>query len=208
MRNNKKDELKEKIIDAARQKFFSDGFFKTSIDEIAREFHISKKSIYMYFKSKDDLLTIVVKDFAGKVTEEIIQIMKNDKNSVEKLIDVLMSIQNSMRSISLKYLEDIRKHRPKLWNYIENFRRENLEKIVQQTIQNGKKEGLFEDVDPEIVFRIFYGAVNNVLIPDFLISHPVSKDDAIRQTFDILLNGILTSEGKKVYKRFRKEKQK
>lgn len=208
MRNSQKDELREKIIDAARQKFFSEGFFKTCIDEIASEFHISKKSIYKYFKSKDDLLTTVVKDFAGKVTEEIIQIMKNDKNSVEKLIDVLMLIQNSMRTISLKYLEDIRKHKPKLWNYIENFRRENLENIVQQTIQNGKKEGFFEDVDPEIVFRIFYGAVNSVLMPDFLISHPISKDDAIRQTFDILLNGILTSEGKKVYKRFRKEKQK
>lgn len=208
MRNSQRDELREKIIDAARQKFFSDGFVKTSIDEIARDFHISKKSIYKYFKSKDDLLTTVVKDFAGKVTEEIIRIMENDKNSVEKLIDVLMLIQNSMRSISLKYFEDIRKHKPKLLNYIENFRKENLEKIVNLTIQKGKEEGFFEDVDPEIVFRIFYGAVNNVLIPDFLISHPVSKDDAVKKTFDILLNGILTSEGKKVYKRFRKEKQK
>lgn len=204
MRKNEKSPSKEKILEIARQKFFSDGFIKTSIDEIAREYHISKKTIYKYFKSKDDLLTSVVKDFTGRITDEIIDVMKSNKNSIEKLIDVLNLIQSSIRQFSLRYIDEIQKHKPRLWNYIEKFRKENLEKIVHQTINSGKKEGLFNDVNPDIVFRIFYGAVRNVVSPEFLIASPISADEAINETFEILLNGVLTSEGKKLYKKQKK----
>jgi AcrR family transcriptional regulator len=206
MRRTEDTLSKEKILEIARQKFFSDGFVKTSIDEIARDYHISKKTIYKYFKSKDELLNSVVKDFTSKVTEQIIEIMKSDKNSIDKLIDVLNLIQTSIRQLSLRYIDDIQKHKPKLWNYIERFRKENLERIVHQTIENGKKEGLFNDVNPDIVFRIFYGAVRNVVNPEFLMSSPISVDDAINETFEILLNGVLTNEGKKLYKKQKKGK--
>lgn len=116
---------------------------KTSIDEISREYHISKKTIYKYFKSKDDLLNQVVKDFTSQVTNSIIDIMQSNKNSIDKLIDVLNLIQNNMKQFSLRYLDDIQKHKPKLWNYIEKFRKENLEKIVYQTIEAGKKGRTF-----------------------------------------------------------------
>jgi len=204
MRKNDDQVTKEKILEIARQKFFQDGFVKTSIDEIAREYHISKKTIYKHFKSKDDLLTGVVKDFTARVTNSIIEIMKSKKNSIEKLIDVLNLIQNSIRQFSFRYIDDIQKHKPKLWNYIEKFRKENLEKIVYQTIEEGKKEGLFNDVNPDIVFRIFYGAVRNVISPNFLITSPISRDEAIDETFEILLNGVLTNEGKKLYKKQKK----
>ncbi|MCR4418507.1 MAG: TetR/AcrR family transcriptional regulator [Ignavibacteria bacterium] len=204
MRKNDNSISREKILEIARYKFFTDGFFKTSIDEIAREYHISKKTIYKHFKSKDDLLTSVVKKFTGEVTDSIIEIMKSDKNSIEKLLNVLNLIQNSIRQFSLRYVDDIQKHKPKLWNYIEKFRKENLEKIVYQTIEAGKKEGLFNDVNPDIVFRIFYGAVRNVLNPEFLITSPISRDEALNETFEILLNGVLTNEGKKLYKKQKK----
>lgn len=204
MRNKDDKITREKIIEIARQKFFADGFVKTSIDEIAREYHISKKTIYKHFKSKDDLLTSIVKDFTGKVTNSIIELMKTKKNSIEKLIDVLNLIQSSIRQFSVRYIDDIQKHKPKLWNYIEKFRKENLEMVVYQTIEEGKKEGLFNDVNPDIVFRIFYGAVRNVISPDFLITSPISRDDAIDETFEILLNGVLTDEGKKLYKKQKK----
>lgn len=204
MRKKQVEPSKERILEIARQKFFTDGFFKTSIDELARDYHISKKTIYKHFKSKDELLASVIKDFTSKITNSIIEIMDTDKNSIEKLIDVLNLIQNSMKQLSLKYIDDIQKHKPKLWNYIEKFRKENLEKIVHQTIMEGMKEGLFEDVDPVIVFRIFYGAVRNVLVPEFLINNPISSEEAVKKTFDILLNGILTNEGRKLYKRQQK----
>ncbi|MCX8056047.1 MAG: TetR/AcrR family transcriptional regulator [Ignavibacteria bacterium] len=201
MKKSNNSVTRERIIEIARHKFFTEGFVKTSIDEIAREYHISKKTIYSHFKSKDELLNHVVKDFIAKTTDTIIEIMKSDKNSIQKLIDVLNLIQHNMRQMNLKYINDIKNHKPKLWNYFEKFRKENLEKIVYQTIENGKKENLFEEINPEIVFRVFYGAVRNILVPEFLMSTPISSDEAIKKTFDILLNGILTDQGRKIYKR-------
>ncbi len=197
---------KERIISIAREKFFSEGILKTSIDEISREYHISKKTIYKYFKSKDDLLNQVIKNFTAEITSKIIEIMGSNENSIEKLMAVLNLVQSSLKQISIKYINDIQKHKPKLWNYIEKFRKENLEKVVFQTIENGKQEGLFESVDPEIVFRVFYGAIRNVIVPEYLISNPVSSSEAVQKTFDILLNGILTNNGRKLYRRQKKVK--
>ncbi len=204
MKSTKNNETKKKILLLARKKFFADGFLKTSMDELASEFHISKKTIYKHFKSKDDLLFQVVQDFTQTVTDKIFEIMKLEDNPVVKLVNSLFLLQNTLQQMSLKYLNEIQKHKPKLLNYMEKFRRENLEKVIYQTIQEGKKKGIFNSINPELTFQIFYGAIVNVIATDFLIKHPITIDDAIDQTFDILLNGILTSEGRKTYKRLKR----
>ncbi|MBK7254925.1 MAG: helix-turn-helix transcriptional regulator, partial [Ignavibacteria bacterium] len=52
----KATEEKEKILNYSRNKFHREGFYKTSMDEISSELHISKKTIYKYFSSKEKLL--------------------------------------------------------------------------------------------------------------------------------------------------------
>lgn len=206
MRSKRTNDTKKKIIQIARRKFFAEGFVKTSIDELASEFHISKKTIYKYFKSKDDLLFHVIQDFTKTVTERIVEIMNLDDNPIIKLINVLSLVQNTLQQMSLKYLDEIQKQKPKLLHYIEKFRKENLEKVIYQTIKEGKNQGLFNNINPELTFQIFYGAIINVMTPEFLIKNPITIDDAIDETFEMLLNGILTSEGRKVYKRLKRGK--
>jgi len=56
-------EEQNKIIELTEEKFFRDGFYKTTMDEVASELKMSKKTIYKFFPSKDDLVTAIARHF-------------------------------------------------------------------------------------------------------------------------------------------------
>ena len=83
-------EEEKKIISYATNEFLENGFYKTSMDQLAKGMQISKKTIYKFFPSKYSLLEIVLSTFQKKVKSELESIVDSDKNLVEKLTLVLL----------------------------------------------------------------------------------------------------------------------
>jgi len=80
------NEEKEKIISFASQKFIREGFYKTTMDEIASEMRMSKKTIYKNFSSKEELVKAVAKNFFDENVSKIDEVLKIQCNAVEKLV--------------------------------------------------------------------------------------------------------------------------
>ena len=82
---NDEDSTRERILSHASERFFRDGFARVSVDEIATELAISKKTIYKYFDSKDDLVARVVERRMGEVRRRVVSVIDTDRNFIEKL---------------------------------------------------------------------------------------------------------------------------
>lgn len=80
---------REKILKYAEEKFSKEGFFKISMDEIAREMQISKKTIYKYFFSKEKLVEAIVDDVISYINLEINNIIESDESVVTKFVKIL-----------------------------------------------------------------------------------------------------------------------
>ncbi|MCF8243257.1 MAG: TetR/AcrR family transcriptional regulator [Melioribacteraceae bacterium] len=194
----------DKIINHATDKFLSEGFLKITMDDIARELKMSKKTIYKYFSSKDALLEATINRFQTNIKQNLESYVSADIDTVQKLIlfsDMIFSITVK---ISGKWLKDIRT-RPEYWRKIDSFREkvffENFSKIVEQ----GKKEQVIVDKPSRIILTIMIAAISGVINPDFLFNNNFSIRTAGEQTLDILLSGILTKKGKKIYKKHKQE---
>jgi len=192
-------EEQNKIIEQTEEKFFRDGFYKTTMDEIASELRISKKTIYKFFPSKDDLVKAIAKYFMNRLKNTILPALNSDKNAIEKLGDLINILAKVSEKISAARMEELKRHYPSLWNEIDSFRTEMMFGNITKVIEQGKKEGLFVDYPTNIIMNVLVASVRTIVNPDFILNNNFSIIEAARFAFRIVITGILTDKGKKEF---------
>jgi len=201
----KPKEEKQRILKLANELFYRDGLYKTSMDEVASELKISKKTIYKYFDSKYDLIKestrAMLKDSIKKVDETI----GGKVDLATKLAQLMENYSSEVCMVSEKWIKDMRTHYPEIWKEIEDFRNEKIYEIAKKLIMQGKKEKIIADYPPELIVESYASTIRAIVNPQFLLNCKCSMRDAIKFVFDIQLNGILTAKGRIKYNEGKKK---
>lgn len=187
-----------KILFFAQDKFFRDGFYKISMDEIARELQMSKSTLYKHFPSKTDIVRESILSLASGVRENITSIIASEKNAVEKFLSIIKILTETITRFSDKWMSDLQHHAPDVWIQIDTLRKKLMYENISKIIIQGQKEGSIHKYPPEIIITTFTGAIRAVVNPQFLINVRMSYNDAVQYSFKILLNGMLTEKGKNI----------
>ena len=188
-----------KIIEQIEEKLFKEGFYKTTMDDVASELGMSKKTIYKFFPSKDDLVMAIAKHFMNSMKNKIVPALNSDKNAIEKLSELINILAKASEKVSPKRMDEIRKYFPNLWNEIDSFRTKMMFGNITKVIDQGKKEGLFIDYPTNIVMNVLVASVRNIVNPDFILNNNFSIIEAARYAFRIIIGGIVTDKGKKIF---------
>ncbi len=199
---------KEKIANYSKELFFKSGFYKITMDEIACGLRISKKTIYKYFPSKKYLLEFVLKSFMKGTKSRILKNISEQENAIMKIKALTEIIAELSLKLNQKMLYDLQKHMPELWEEVENFRGELIRNIWEDIINQGKEEGFIIDKPNDIIITVIISAIRSIINPTFLLHHNYSMNEAFKITFDMLIQGLLTTEGIKVYNKIQKENKK
>ena len=188
-----------KIIEQLEDKLFKEGFYKTTMDDVASELGMSKKTIYKFFPSKDDLVMAIAKHFMNSMKNKIVPALNSDKNAIEKLAELISILAKASEKISPNRMDEIRKYFPNLWNEIDSFRTKMMFGNITKVIDQGKAEGLFIDYPTSIIMNVLVASVRNIVNPDFILNHNFSIIEAARFAFKIVIGGIVTDKGKKIF---------
>jgi AcrR family transcriptional regulator len=197
---------RDKILQTASQVFFSRGFYKIPVDDIASILKMSKKTIYKYFPTKEDLIREVACLFINTHSSNISNIIKHDYNAVEKLFYVFKYLGNMLINVNEQWFSDIHTQHPEIWAEIEVFRSGFMTQNISKILEQGKKEGYILDYPSHIMINIFIASVRGIINPVFIINNKIPAFKALQSTLDILMNGILTVRGKNLMKKLKMEK--
>ena len=192
-------EEKIKIIEQSEEKLFRDGFYKTTMDDVASELRMSKKTIYKFFPSKEELIMAIAKHFMNRLKSKIIPALNSNKNAIEKLGELIQILAGVSERISTKRMEEMKRHFPSLWSEIDNFRTEMMFGNITRVIEQGKAEGLFIDYPTSIIMNMLVISVRTIVNPDFILNNNFSIIEAARFAFKIIIGGIVTEKGRKVF---------
>ncbi len=188
-----------KIIEHCSNKFFRDGFYYVTVDQIASELRISKKTIYKYFTSKDNLVEAVTDNLMNTVSSRIESVVNTNAESLTKAIMMFDVMSSVILKFSENWLRDIQIHMPDLWKKIDEFRTQRAYLVLGSIINQGQKEGMIIDKPSELIIHLFVNSIRSVVNPDFLFYQKLNYKEALHHTFEILFNGILTAKGKKQF---------
>jgi AcrR family transcriptional regulator len=189
------DEIR--IIEAATDRFMDAGLYKVTMDEIASDLRMSKKTVYKFFPSKEDLLKAIVHTMLRRVESEVQSITSSEIPFEDKFISILTLVGKILRRLSRPFMTDLQRFAPGLWKEIETFRREKVFSKIQQIFRQAKKEGVFrEDLDPDLFFLVLTTAMQGIMNPQVLSQQPFSAEEAFKGIFRILYEGALTEEAR------------
>lgn len=192
-------EEKEKILIAADKLFRENGLYKTSMDELAALLQISKKTIYKYFPSKENLIKEIIKYWLNASTKRIDKIIRSKTDVVTKFVNILNDYSCEFSNMSEKSIRDFQVHYPDVWKSVEKFRAEKIIFFAKKLFKQGYKEKYISNIPVEIVIASYSASVMSVANPTFLIENNFSMSEALKYVFEMELNGILTDKGRKKY---------
>jgi AcrR family transcriptional regulator len=175
------------------------------MDEIARELQMSKKTIYKYFPSKEKLVEEISEDFINCASFDVNCIINARENVVVKFVKLLNMYSSRMMHHSEKWYRDLQLHTPHIWHKVDNFRTERILTIIKILLEQGKKEKLIEPYPTEIIITAFISTIRAIVNPDFILKNKFSMQEAFKFTFEMLMNGILTKQGKEKYQKTKEQ---
>lgn len=192
-----------RILEFCENYFMKYGFQKTTMDEIAKELRISKKTIYKHFSSKSDLVRAVFIRIRNDLSGQIETIVNGEGNAVIKLHMISQLFYKRIASISNKWLNDLQIYAPDIWQEVEEFRRKLLQKNLTMLIDQGKSEGLISDYPTAIIIGVIISAIQGVVTPEFILHNNISLKSAGETVLDIVFSGLVTKKGRKLFKQYK-----
>lgn len=170
-KQREKESRSRQIQEIAAELFYKKGYAETSLDEIARRAEISKATIYLYFKSKDDLYYQIVEPALAELSRRLVGIADNREEpaeiTVRKIIDatrdVFFNDPGSYHLVSRYNAAEFKRLLPK--NRLDNLKslmRSNFHQM-EQAVQKGIDQGVFHDADAKLVSIILWNCFMGVI---------------------------------------------
>jgi len=169
------DELKDRIVLAFKEHFFHYGFKKTSVDDVAAELKISKKTIYSLFHSKSDIHAFVIHQLAKQKVNEIEKKIEQYKSSTEQLEQlVFIAIVNRREKIKARDISLIDAHEREMHF---NIFSEAFAKLFRKVIQQGMDTNEFRVGNIDIVLLYIGGIMRSSIdYMDENKEYPIEND--------------------------------
>ena len=175
------------------------GFSKVTMDDIARDLGMSKKTLYKFFPDKRTLLHQVVElSLVDLRTGLESRLRDSSKPFPVRLQGILTFVGQNMASIMNRaFLQDLQRFAPEEWQHIEEFRDKMIMTRFRRLIEQGVTAGYFHDgLDCQMVVLIYLSAIHNIINPEVLADLPFTSKQVFESIVRILLYGILTDEAR------------
>jgi AcrR family transcriptional regulator len=198
---NHEAEIKNRILAKADEMFQHYGFSKVTMEEIASNLGISKKTLYKSFSNKEHILKEIVHNVKCEV-ESFVETLIADKKIefMEKLTSFMNFLVKHSARFNTPMIQDLAKNHPQIWQEIQEFRKKKALKNFSKLLEEGIQKGIFrKDVNKEVIVLLYISAIHSLINPETLSLLPVSAEQVFDNILKIVFEGILSNDGKKKY---------
>ena len=194
----------ERIIQGGEELFLKAGVRSVTMDDIARNLGMSKKTIYQFFKDKNELVMALVKKKLQEDENQMSEIIRKSGNVIEEMINMMKCSEDIFSRINPIVIHDLQKYHQEAWRQFQNFKSEVLIHTLEELLAKGIKQGYIRpDIDVKIIARM---RVNQVELGFNTTIFPVSEFNIwkVQQQFHEHFNyGICTLKGYKLLNQYK-----
>lgn len=179
------------------------GIRSVTMDDVARQSSMSKKTIYQHFDKKDALVLAVTLDHFKREKAEFKEMEEVALDAVHELILVAQCLRKHVFKMNPSLLFDMQKYHRSSWDAYLNFKQEIVRGHISRNIERGKSQGYFRpEIDAEIMSLLRVEQVQMVFNPSIFPTDKFDFRSVQLQMLDHFINGILTDLGRKKYKEY------
>jgi len=196
-------DLRARILEQARVHLFAYGYSAFTMDELATELGMSKKTLYVHFAGKDAIIWAVLDAFAAEIRADAEALLANPGLSfAEKLRGFAQGQMERLARITPAVLRDLQRFAPELHRHVEELRNKNIPYVFGRFIEEGQIAGAVrDDISPALAGEFFLHAMQGMLQPATLRRLRVDPETAFEKGLRIFFGGLLTPNGQKEHEK-------
>ncbi len=193
---------KNRIMGKARELFYHLGITAVTMDQLADELGMSKKTLYQYFPSKEALLQEIIHAVTDQCDCYVGELMADKSMDFVQRLKHMMEYltKNIYSQWSTVLVSDMKRNWPEIWAKIMEFRRQRIFQDTAMLIHEGVENGVFrKDLDEKLVVHIWATAIQGLVTPDALNQMPYTASQVFDAIQKVFFEGLLTDSGRAKY---------
>ena len=193
----KMSEIKDKILSGAETLFLRYGFKSITMDDVARELGVSKKTLYQFFVDKNDLVHHCVEHYMDNMNNICNGVVADHSlDAVTVIFKITEQMNAVIRQLNPSSMFDLKKYFKTAWDKLESERKSFIKRTMMENLNQGKKEGLYKtELDAEITSDIYIYLIGYLTNPE---NHNGQAADLKTMHFELIkyhLRSICTPKG-------------
>jgi AcrR family transcriptional regulator len=193
----KDQSARAQIVAVARQHFMAHGFRGVTMDDLAGELGMSKKTFYAHFESKRALIEAVLREKLAHANADFERISSGGHGFPQIIHELLACVHHHTGEIQPSFVRDLSREAPEIFKLVEDERREMIRRHFGKIFADGRKRGTIrKDIAPELIIEILVGATQAVANPTKVHELNLTPKAVLSAIITIILEGVLTEKGR------------
>lgn len=194
---------KERILQKATDLFMRYGIRSITMDEIAAQLGMSKKTIYQFFTDKDEIVEAVVSMECKKNELECIEFRTNSENAVHAIFIAVKETEEMLSAMNPLIMYDLEKHHPKSFKRFKDFKYQFLYKEIKENLQRGINEELYRpEINIDIVAKHRIESAFMSFNQDLFPHNKYKMGDVLLEIAQLFLYSVTTIKGRKMIEKY------
>ncbi len=189
----------EEYVKKVCEMFKSYGIKSVTMDDVARELGISKKTLYQYFKDKSELVGIILQREFEQKAKEFSKAMDNKPNAIEEVFGYFKVQMELLVNHKPNFMYDLKKYYPM---HFEKFNKRKHSRMLDSILKNlkrGKKEGLYrKDLNEELITKMHIVRMESIMSSGLFSFEEIISPLFFSEAFKYHLFGIVSDKGREI----------
>ena len=185
------------ILETALGKFRKYGIRRVSMDDIASELRISKKTLYRHFANKETLVRAGVEQNLERIIPQVLAAFEQPGPAAARMLSIFHALGVIPQWMTVEFMSDLKSDYPHLWEEIDTRRHAvvlRVEALLEQAKVNGEID---PSIHPKVVTRILMAIIEHVLIPDVMAQSEFAPTDVFATLSTMFRDGIFKQPSRK-----------
>jgi AcrR family transcriptional regulator len=195
--------MKETIINRATSLFLTLGFKSVTMDDIANDLGMSKKTIYTYFENKTSLVEAGTTHLFKKITDGIKDIKRKSLDPITELHDIKIFLMNSLKGEKTSPYHQLQKYYPSIHKELKIKKFDFVLESTKKSLQKGVNQGLFrKKINLELISRLYFNGITGIRNPEIFPTELFNPVVLMESYSEYHLRAIVTKKGLEKLEKF------
>lgn len=195
------DKKKLDIIERSSLIYLKFGIKSVTMDDLASQLGISKKTLYKYFEDKNDLINTIILRTLNFEEKMCYKIQSNSENALEALIKISKMVTQRLNNVNPAIFYDLQKHHNEAWQILEKHKWDFVLNAISQNIKRGIQEGIYRnDLNIEVISRLYIATMDVIMNSEIYRWPEFQFHELFKEIMRFQFHGIINENGKNYLK--------
>jgi AcrR family transcriptional regulator len=194
----------DRILAAAGELFYRNGIKSITMDDIASNLGISKKTIYQFYPDKDSIVVAITDLELTDQTRQMDEMRNASVNAIDEIFKVMNCITGTFSRITPNLFYDMQKYHPMSWMRFHEYKEKKMMSFVEDNLRTGIKQELYrKDINIRLMAKFRIEEVGMVFNPAIFPPDKYSIKEVQLILLDHFVHGITTLKGHKLINKYK-----